>query len=166
MVADIIDSRAYGRTKLAVLGNTEAHAVEFLHGGIDLSALGQKREIAYQDKVLDAAAQAGKDAARAYGLQDHEDKPACYILAGGIGLGIAEKASRSRHGQSWQGLGTDVAYQEINLRYVTRLGEIGYLHHVIGLEHNTAQALQRAAADAYSAYVLDIITVHLHQAGA
>jgi len=80
---------ADGRAELGAFGNRDAHAIEFFEGHQYLTALRQEREIAYEDNVLDARADAGKDGRRANCLEHHENNAEGHVFRGGVALGFA-----------------------------------------------------------------------------
>ena len=155
-----------GCAKLAVFGNVEAHVVELLHGIIDLTTLGQQREVANEHKIFDAAFQTAQDGARAHGLQHHVDESDGDVFARGIGFGVAEEARRGAHRQSGKRMGADVANEQIDFRDVAGLSQFGHLFDIVGLEHDATQPLQGAAANARTTDVADVIAVAFHETGA
>ena len=80
---------ADGRAELGAFGNRDAHTIEFFEGHQYLTALRQEREIAYEDNVLDARADAGKDGRGANCLEHHEDNAEGHVFGGGVALGFA-----------------------------------------------------------------------------
>ncbi len=162
----VVEGGADGGAELGVFGDVETDFVEFLEHGVDVLALGQEGEVADEDKVLDAGIERREDGGRADGLQHHDDDAEGKVFLGGVVLGFGEQRGCGIHGQSGQRMGGDVANEEIDVVDVALHGQTLNLLGVAGVEHDAAEALQRAAANADTADVVDVVAAALDKAGA
>lgn len=80
-----------GCAEFTVLRNDEIHAIQLLQATKYGLALRQKREVADEDKVLNARPQRRQDGAASNGLQYHGDDSQCYVFARGVALGVAKE---------------------------------------------------------------------------
>ncbi len=129
------------------------HSVQTLGGWEHKSALWQKRKVAYHHKVLYTAAERRKDSGAAYRLEAHPYQSESYVLTRGIGLGIAKERGNGIHRQTFKRIGADILNQEVDVREVALLGKSRYLLYVVGLEQQTRQSLQCAAALSQQEYL-------------
>ena len=80
-------------------------------------------------------------------------------------MSLREQRGCSVHRQSWQRMCRYVANLQVDVADVALHGQALNLLRVARVQHHSAQALQRAAANADTTDMLDVVTVTLYEAG-